>query len=91
MDNRLIFRSCFLFVITWGVTMYGKSGLAVKSPDLSEVVRRDRKIRSSVIKRCANKTPVQIGESDRVHVSEKRVARRIKNIRTKTDTGGWVE
>ena len=55
---------------------------------LSEVARRNWKIRSFVIKWDANKTATKVVELDWPHVSEKSVATRIKGIRTKTDTGG---
>ena len=35
MDNGLIFPSLLIFVLSWGMTMYGIFGLAVKLQDLS--------------------------------------------------------
>ena len=48
---------------TWGMTMYERLGADVKMRPLSEVARRDREIRSSVLTRDANKTLAKAGET----------------------------
>lgn len=55
MDYRLIFRSFLMFVLSWGVTMYGRFGVLVNWA-FKCLVRRGRKIRLFVLTRSTNKS-----------------------------------
>jgi hypothetical protein len=55
MDYRLIFRSFLMFVLSWGVTMYGRFGVRVNWA-FKCLVRRGRKIRLFVLTQSTNKS-----------------------------------
>ena len=55
MDYRLIFRSFLMFVLSWGVTMYGRFWVLVNWA-FKCLVRRGREIRLFVLTRSTSKS-----------------------------------
>ena len=55
MDNGLIFPSFLMFVLSWGMTMYGRFGVLVNWA-FKCLVRRGRKIRLFVLTRSTSKS-----------------------------------